>query len=422
MTKIRLAVAGAGGRGYAYAEAVKNDPDVEIVADAEPNQIARERFVADFGVPAEGVFHTWEEMSEVPKLADAMIIAILDRQHRDATVKFADLKYDILLEKPIAPIEAECDDIEAAVQANGVRLTVCHVLHYTPYTVALKELIAAGEIGDIVNIVNIEHLEPIGHTHFAHSFVRGNWRNEALSSSILLQKSCHDIDWLIDVVEKPVERVSSFGSLTHFNAANKPEGAADRCLQCPLQKTCTYSAPRYYLRGIDNPGSAEEYCARVVAGEVTEESILNALETGPYGRCVYASDNDVVDHQTVQMEFAGGVLASFTLTAFSQGANRKTRIFGTKGQVTGDGQFLEVFDFFSEKTRTIDTFAAGHDAATGHGGGDEGLMNSFVKVLRKDKEAVVRSGLSDALVSHRVVFAAERARKAGVIERLTVNA
>jgi hypothetical protein len=155
--------------------------------------------------------------------------------------------------------------------------------------------------------------------------------------------------------------------------------------------------------------------ARVMSGDLTPESVERALEEGPYGRCVYASDNDVVDHQVVQLEFEGGVVVSFTLTAFSEGANRKTRIFGTKGQITADGRMIEVFDFMSGQTRVIDTDAHGHAAADGHAGGDAGLVRAYVDALRSEDSVGLATGARESLASHRVVFAAERARRTGTI-------
>lgn len=108
----------------------------------------------------------------------------------------------------MATNEADCEAIAEAARRNGITLAVCHVMRYTPYTVKLKQLLREGAIGDIVSL---QHLEPIGNYHFAHSYVRGNWRREDESSPLLLSKSCHDIDWMADIVGQRVARVSSFG-------------------------------------------------------------------------------------------------------------------------------------------------------------------------------------------------------------------
>ncbi len=294
-------------------------------------------------------------------------------------------------------------------------LAVCHVLRYTPYTIALRDILDAGTIGEIVSI---EHLEPIGHWHFSHSYVRGNWRREDQSSSLLLAKSCHDIDWLLALVGREVNSVSSFGSLSHFRLEEKPAAASDRCISCPVEESCAFSAPRLYKRGLANPTAGEGYMTRVMAPEFTEEAVDLALADGPYGRCVYDCDNDVVDHQVVQMEFDGGVTVSFTLTAFSQGANRKTRIFGTRGQITGDGQRMEIFDFLTGETRVIDTSATGHSAADGHAGGDIGLFRAFAESLRNGDPGSLPTSAHESLASHRLVFAAERARRTGTVVHL----
>lgn len=410
---LTMAIAGAGARGFAYAEAANalTDP-VRIVAVAEPREGQRRRFVDTFSVPEASAFGDWKELAAQPRLADFVVISLMDAQHVDAALAFAEKGYDILLEKPMATSEEDCERIVEAIEAAGVRFAVSHVLRYTPFTLALQDILAAGEIGDIVNI---EHLEPIGHLHFAHSFVRGNWRREDESSSLLLQKSCHDIDWLCAIVGRPVERISSFGGLRHFRPESRPAAASDRCVTCPIESTCPFSAVRFYRRGLQSPGSAEEYMARVMSSDLTAASVERALEVGPYGRCVYASDNDVVDHQVVQMEFEGGVVASFTMTAFSEGANRKTRIFGTKGQITADGRLIEIFDFLTGQTRVVDTDLQGHAAADGHAGGDAGLVRAYVAALRGGDSAGLATGARESLASHRVVFAAERARRSGTI-------
>lgn len=413
---LTMAFAGAGARGFAYAEAAARQSDrVRIVAVAEPRERPRRQFAEQFTVEPENVFSDWRDLSAGPRIADVVVIGLLDAQHVEATVAFAERGYDILLEKPMATSEEGCLRIAEAVEASGVTLAVCHVLRYTPYTRALKEILDAGTIGEIVNI---EHLEPIGHSHFAHSFVRGNWRREDESSSLLLAKSCHDIDWLGSIVGRPVVRVSSFGSLQHFRREARPTGAADRCLDCAVESSCAFSAPRIYRKGLGEGGAFETYVTKVMADEVTEEAVERALAEGPYGRCVYASDNDVVDHQVVQMEHEGGATVSFTMTAFSEGANRKTRIFGTRGQITGDGRHIEIFDFLTERTTTIDSDADGHSAADGHAGGDAGLMESFVSALHSGRAEDIPSGLRESVASHRVVFAAERARRTGTVVEL----
>jgi predicted dehydrogenase len=412
-----MAVAGAGARGLAYAEAAAQLSDqVRVVAVAEPRDRERRLFAEQFGVPDANVFTDWRDLAAGPRIADIVVIGLLDDQHLPATVAFAERGYDILLEKPMAPTEEDCLKITAAVEAAGVTLAVCHVLRYTPYTIALKQLLDGGAIGEIVSV---EHLEPIGYSHFSHSFVRGNWRREDESSSLLLAKSCHDIDWLRAIVGRPVTRVSSFGHLQHFRADARPETATDRCIDCPLQESCAFAAPRLYRKGLREPGSFESYLTKVMSSEFTAESVERALAEGPYGRCVYACDNDVVDHQVVQMEHEGGATVSFTLTAFTEGTNRKTRIFGTRGQISGDGQHIEVFDFLTEATTTIDTDAAGHSAAEGHGGGDRGLIEAFVDALRRGRPDEIPSGLEESLASHRVVFAAERARRTGTVVELS---
>ncbi len=411
---VTIAVVGSGARGSAYAEYAAKWPErAEIVAVAEARDAIRNRFAVRHSLSQENVFADWRELAERGRIADAVIVSTLDAEHLAPTTVFAEQGYDILLEKPIAPTEAESIAIGEVAARTGATIAVCHVMRYTPYTRVVKERLA--EIGEIVSV---EHLEPIGAYHFAHSFVRGNWRRTDEAAFALLAKSCHDIDWLGYVVGLPVVRTSSFGGLYHFRPENRPPGAADRCLDCPLQNSCAYSATTLYRDGLRNGGTKQYFTRVITAGELTEDAVTKALAEGPYGRCVYASDNDVVDHQVVNLEFEGGVTASFTMTAFTPLENRHTKIFGTRGQLTGDGRFVHVYDFRTERTTTVDTALDGSSAAEGHAGGDENLTKSFVDALHQGRPELILSGIGESVDSHRVVFAAERARNTGTVVSL----
>jgi predicted dehydrogenase len=409
---LRLAIAGAGARGTAYAELAAARPDrAHIVAVAELRDEVSERLAVRYGAQA---FSDWRALAELPRMADAVVIATMDSDHLEAARAFASRGYDVLLEKPMATSEADCESIARAAQGTDVTMAVCHVMRYTPYSKVIKALIDSGRIGDLVNV---QHLEPIGYYHFAHSFVRGNWRREDQSTFTLLSKSCHDIDWLSFVIDRPATRVSSFGGLAHFRSEHRPEGAADRCLDCGVENECPFSAVRLYRSGLRD-GGTKRYFTQIIADTLTEEDVTRALAKGPYGRCVFGSDNDVVDHQTVNLEYEGGITASFSLTAFTPIENRHTKIFGTRGQLTGDGRFVHVYDFRTEQTTTIDTSLDGSSAAEGHAGGDAGLIRAYIDALYEGRPELIVSMVEESLASHRIVFAAERARRTGTVVTL----
>ncbi len=409
MKPVSLIIAGAGNRGSVYAGYAAQHPDrASVVGVAEPRDFHRERQAAAHAIPARSVFKDWRDMAAQPRLADAVIIATQDRTHREALEAFAARGYHILLEKPMAADEESCRAIVATARAGGALFAVCHVMRYTSYTTRLKELLDSGALGDIVSI---QLLEPVGFFHQAHSYVRGNWRNEASSSFMLLAKSCHDLDWIRYLMGRPCLRVSSFGSLHHFRPEERPEGAADRCLDCPVEPRCPYSAVRIYLGRVR--AGITGWPVHIITPEPTEQSVLEALRDGPYGRCVYACDNDVVDNQVVTMEFAGARTASFTMTAFTEKRDRYVRIFATRGELSGDGEVLDVYDFVGDRHERIDTRTAEVGALSGHGGGDYFLMKAFVQAVATGDSSHLLSGPDDTLESHLMVFAAERARLEG---------
>ncbi len=404
---VRVALVGAGNRGLTYAQWIKNHPDrAELVAVADPRPAAREAS----GAPLR--FDDWRPLAE-ERIADAVIVATQDRMHVEPVLALAEAGYAILAEKPLAPTEEETRRIVEGVRRAGVLFAVCHVMRYTPYTDLVKGVVDSGVLG---RLVSLEHLEPVGWWHYAHSYVRGPWRSERESSPMLLAKSCHDLDWIAYVMGARIEQVTGFGGLAHFRPENAPEGSAERCLDCAVEPECPYSAPKLYMPTLRERGHV--WPVTHVTDETDEAGLVRALREGPYGVCVYRSDNDVVDHQVLAMQLTGGVTATFQMMAFTEQTHRQTRVFGSHGWLTGDGERVTVQDFRTGATTVHSTGASGSNAGDGHGGGDFRLVEAFVTAVATGDPTAVRSGPGTSLGSHLAAFAAERARHTGTVQRV----
>uniref|UniRef100_UPI003AAC27A3 putative oxidoreductase YteT n=1 Tax=Centroberyx gerrardi TaxID=166262 RepID=UPI003AAC27A3 len=409
---VRVIVVGAGSRGEIYSKFASVHPHrMKVVGVADPREFACKKLQQQHNIVDDNIFQDWSSIIEREKFADAVLICTPDRLHKEPAVAFAKKGYHVLLEKPMAKTAKDCTEIVEACTQSGVMLTVGHVLRYDPVIHKIKELIDAGVIGDVIHI---QHLEPVGFYHFAHSFVRGNWRNEAESSFALLAKSCHDIDLIHHWAgARRCVKVSSFGAVSHFRKENKPTGAADRCLECPIEGDCPYSASKIYLDRVKR-GHAGWPVSVICPDSLPDiESVTKALRTGPYGRCVYECDNDVCTNQVVNMEFEGGVTAAFSMVAFTEEiCKRKTTICGSKGELSYDGHEISVFDFLTQKStkHTAPNKAPWQFGMSGHGGADYHLMDAFISAVANNDASLIRSGPEETLQSHILVFEAERSR------------
>jgi predicted dehydrogenase len=413
---VTMAVLGAGARGNVFAGFAERFPGrARVVAVADPRADRCDALGDRLGVAADRRLRDWRELAGRERLADAVIVTTPDREHAEAAIRFAGLGYHVLLEKPIAPTWAECVGVVDAVEKAGVILAVCHVMRYTAYTEAVKQVVAEGRLGQIVGV---EQLEPVGWWHFAHAYVRGNWRRAGQSGPSLLTKCCHDLDWLRYVVGRPAVAVSSHGGLHHFTAANRPPGAADRCLDCPVEPTCPYSATRLYLGFLDDP-KRKRWPLSVLTTDLTEQGVRRALREGPYGRCVYACDNDVADHQVVTISFDGGVAATLTMSAFTPYGRRRTRIMGARGFLEGDGRQVAVTDFVTGQVTPVPVDDSAEVEGGGHGGGDFGVIGAFADAVASGDPSLICTGPRESLDSHLMAFAAERSRLTGAPVPLT---
>lgn len=411
MSKKKVIVIGCGGRGKTYSDIMHDQfgENFEIVAVAEPVDARRNYMKEKHGIDEAMCFTTWEPLLELPKFADIAVIATMDRDHYGPAMAAIEKGYDLLLEKPIAPTPEECRAIQHAAEEKGVFVLVCHVLRFTKFFIALKNIIDSGEIG---KVMNIQHIEGVGDVHQSHSFVRGNWGNSDESSCMILQKTCHDMDILAWLVGKECTEVHSFGSLSYFTKENAPEGSPERCIEgCPHADTCPYNAVKLY---VDDKGDWFR-CAATKEIHPTDEQVIDAMWNTQYGKCVYKCNNNVVDHQTVNLKFGDDVYVDFAMSAFTRGG-RVLRIMGTKGEITAamDGNKIEVFSFITRQTRVhdCDAVATGEMITGGHGGGDEGIIFALRNFLNGDISKSICS-VRESCDNHMISFAAEESRLTG---------
>ncbi len=411
MKQLKVIVLGAGQRGQTYTDVMAAQPQqFQVVGVAEPVEMNREYIRKKHNVPAENCVSTWEQLLERPRFADLAIISTQDKMHYAPAMKALELGYDLLLEKPVAPTARECMDIWQQAQKHGRRVMVCHVLRYTSFYSKVKQLLRSGVIGDVMSIV---HTEGVGNLHQSHSFVRGHWGNEKESACMLLAKSCHDVDLLQWLMDDECSRVQSFGSLRYFTRENAPGGAPERCIDgCPHADECYYNAVKLYL---DDKKNLWFRGAATGLVEPTDEDVRHALENTQYGKCVYKCNNDVVDHQVVNMEFTRGGTVSFTMSAFNKGG-RKSNIMGTKGELFLDFEADEI-KIFHFDTRQFEILHTRTGLVSGHGGGDDGIVTALYDYLTGAKTADEVSEIGISCRNHLLVFAAEEARHNATVVR-----
>lgn len=404
MKKVTFAVLGMGNRGTVYAGMQLRFPEwMEVTAMADTRSERLEAANKYLHLPEDRLFSGAEELLSRPRLADVMVIATQDAQHKEHALKAMELGYDLLLEKPISNKPEEVAIITKEAKRLNRTVIICHVLRYTVFYRQIKKLLDEGKIG---KIQSIEAAERVSYYHYAHSYVRGNWHKEADSSPMILAKCSHDMDILAWLAGENCTKITSFGSLQHFRRENMPEGAAERCEQCTLD--CPFHAPRFYLSRIP------KWPTSILHPEPTEENITQVLRDTDYGRCVYQMDNDVVDHQTVNMMLGDHVTASFQMTGFSNVDSRTIRIVGTEGELMGDFRSRMLrWQRFGEEMQTIDLNAL-TDNFTGHGGGDAGLMKDVLQYFRRDEfDRTAVTFIDHSAESHYMAFAAEESRKNG---------
>jgi predicted dehydrogenase len=455
---------GAGRRGlHVYGKyALKNRKKLKFIAVAEPIKTRRETFARLHGISLKRCYESWEDILAQKKLADTAFICTQDQMHTKPALLALEKGYHVLLEKPMAQTLNDCIKIVKKVEETGRILGVSHVLRYTDFFRTIYKTIRKGLLGEIVNIT---HRENVMWYHYAHSYVRGPWARVDTSSPMILAKCCHDLDLLFHMVGSLPKKISSLGNLFHFKPDNAPKGAPEYCLDgCPAKDKCLYYAPRIYIDIIpmiqlleksDNKAlkmlgklrknhvNLLTYLSKIIEPfrelryyknfpiyylyegqkeDYSDEAKARILNTSNYGKCVYHCDNNVVDHQLVNIEFENGVTANLSMHGFSEREGRTLRIDGTRATLIGEfhisGEKIIFYDHFTGKEKLIYKKKLTRESGE-HGVGDFELIDTFIESLINKEKLQPLTNAKDALESHLMAFAANESRLAGRIIDMT---
>ena len=384
--------------------------------------------------------------------------------------KRGDTKSDLVNQSAHMNGNKHKDAASKAANPQSKIFSIGHVLRYSPHNMLLRKLLLQDQC--IGEVVSIEHTEPVGWWHFSHSYVRGNWRRSASESvGSLLTKSCHDIDFLLWLLCSPPDAnfktpphvpstISSTGALNHFRKSRKPKeaGTATNCLSCAAEPHCNYSAKKIYrdrwLRKERDMGwplkivmpeiedivsshgwdAAEDQLMKELGKDYNKEELSDyqVASRSWYGRCVYESDNDVVDDQVVTISWVddpvsrqeagrGPKTAIFHMTAPTQAqCERRGRVYGSEGEISYDSKQISIYTFTDDQVKTCVIPKEDPERKESHGGGDFGLAQAFVSAVVKvdsgqmpveeAQRRFIGADLDEIIRSHAVVFAAEEAR------------
>ncbi len=400
--RIRLCAIGFGNRTGKYLKYVEQHPEEAAICAVVDIDMLRLKEASElYSIPEDRCFPSVDELLASGIEADAAIVATADDSHYDIALKVLERGWHLLLEKPMARTSGQCVELADAAERSGVVSGLCYVMRYHPYYRRIKEIADSGNYGKILSVT---HRENVGIDRMTHTFIRGHWSREGDTSPIFISKCCHDVDFLLWMAGDRVScdySVASKGRLSKYCAVNFPERAASRCIDCPLEEGCRYSAVDLYRR-------RKEWTGNFGRGKNLDEAIEKELRYGKYGRCVYRCDNDVMDCQETVFEFVNGVKIGIVLDGISDKEGRDTVICFERGRLVAKDGVISVF---------VDGNLSSEEDFTGilsgpfHGGADLAIVEDFFRAIRTG--IPMECSLSGSLAGCIACFAAERSRKAG---------
>jgi predicted dehydrogenase len=177
----------------------------KLVAVMRRNGALAEDFARRHNVPR---WHTdADAIIEAPDI-DAVYIATQTDSHHEYTLRCAAAGKPVYVEKPMALSATQCIEMIGACKASGVPLWVGYYRRALPRFLAVRDLVAGGEIGD-VRLVNIRHLQRMPAPDALQSPAIA-WRADAArGGGIFFEAVGHTFD-ILDYMLGPIVEVRAF--------------------------------------------------------------------------------------------------------------------------------------------------------------------------------------------------------------------
>lgn len=383
----KIIIAGGGSRGLYFVDLLVNKLGREIAAIvdnfAEGHEAIRYR-LSEFGVSNTPIYESLDEALEKTPREEADILFIMTPEwtHLEIFKKAVNSGCHVFLEKPIATTLEDCKEIHEISKSTDKIVQVGFVLRCSLFYQKIKQMVESGKMGKIITIQMNERMA----LQHGTAFKRQWHRLKRYTGGFLNEKCCHDIDimrWIMEKQAYPVE-VSSFAGIGFSNEKDTPI----LCSECKLDN-CPW---RY--KGVDS--------LKNVNGKAYVDSTSSGI-----GRCVFHSDTDVYDHQTVNILFSDGSQGVFTVIAMSGKPGRDILIHGTDGYLEGDlgSGTIKVRNYWHDETETV---ALGQLGA--HGGEDDVIISEFLDCIKNGKKPV--STVEDGMMASMIAFAADKSVEA----------
>ena len=337
MSDLKIGVVGSGGRGGLASHAHTPGEGSRIVACCDINQEAlasnRESYGAD-------IFTTSDYKELLKQDIDAVFVTTPDFLHEEQAVAALQTGKAVYLEKPMAITIEGCDRILRAAKDHNARLYLGHNMRHMVFVLKMKELIDDGAIGEVKTAWCRHFVGNGGDWYFK------DWHAERrYSTSLLLQKSAHDIDVMHWLCGGYTELVCGMGGLTlydkitdRYDPSKKTKGDIDYSRWPPLSQT----------------------------------------EMNP--------NIDVEDISMMMMRYDNGVFAAYQQCHYAPENWRNYTIIGTEGRIENIGNERTVRLWNKRSTGPNPEGNETFDASAtegGHAGADPKIVAEFVRYARE---------------------------------------
>lgn len=157
--KIRCALLGLDGHTGEVLEPLPQLPDVEMVAIADPDPKTVARFAKNPKLATAHTYTDWRKMLDTEKV-DVVGICNANSEHAGAILNCLERKIHVISEKPIATELSDLEKVRRAVERGPAKFTAMLPMRFDSPYLALRELVASGELGEIVQIDGQKSYQP----------------------------------------------------------------------------------------------------------------------------------------------------------------------------------------------------------------------------------------------------------------------